>query len=197
MKPYQTNRITTRRMNDIPESPTFTDPRNPSVHHVDNFSSLNDAKLWMWKKLDDSWNIIHTTRHRLFYERSEFQSFGASSKQRSRCWGCAVIGVPLEFAAGGRGVSEIVVGFALAMAPIRHGLWVALCVLSAVAVCQGRGLPLLEAEIAMVTDLEALASTSAGLFTEILGHSRDVLHFAGFAAKYVFFSPLLFARFLV
>jgi cathepsin H len=79
-------------------------------------------------------------------------------------------------------VSEIVVGFALAMACIRHGLWVALCVLSALAVCQGRELPSLEVEIAMVTDLEA--SASAGLFTEILGHSRDVLNFAGFAAKY-------------
>jgi len=63
---------------------------------------------------------------------------------------------------------------------IRGALWFALFV-AAVTVCAGRGLPPSEVgSIAMVTDL------NAGRFAAVLGHSKDVLHFAAFAAKYVF-----------
>jgi cathepsin H len=61
---------------------------------------------------------------------------------------------------------------------IRGALWFALFV-AAVTVCAGRGLPPSEVgSIAMVTDL------NAGRFAAVLGHSKDVLHFAAFAAKF-------------
>lgn len=72
----------------------------------------------------------------------------------------------------------------------RGGLFVALFV-CAVAVCSGRGLPSLgDGSIAMVTDL------NAGRFAAILGHSQEVLQFAGFAAKYVFVHEFSFEEFL-
>lgn len=73
------------------------------------------------------------------------------------------------------------VDFFAAMA-FRGAFWVALFLVGAVAVCAGRALPSswdVGSSIAMVTDL------NAGRFTGILGHSKEVLHFAGFAAKYV------------
>lgn len=69
--------------------------------------------------------------------------------------------------------------FRTAMA-FRGVLSVALLV-CAVTACYGRNLASFQdGGIAMVTDL------NAGRFSAVLGHSKEVLHFANYAAKYVF-----------